>query len=127
MARAAGADGLAVAGQIMSILRRSPEFRESVVAHDSGERPIMVAAIDDRLEEVVDRIRAVGLPLTLCVPGGSASITVMTVRAGGTAEQAAAWTPAPADATLGMIVSRFWTDSTAKFRLAGSELALELA
>lgn len=130
MTEAVDSDRLAAAGLMMSILRKSPLVRESVAAHESGERPILVASIDDPLEEVVERIHGVGLPLTLCVLGGSASMTVMTVTAD-VPEREAEWESAPPNATIGMVVAHFWTKSSASFRVpdltAGRELALQLA
>jgi hypothetical protein len=62
MARVVDADRLAGAGEIMSILRRRPSVRELASAQESGERPILVAAIDDPLQAVLDRIDAIGPP-----------------------------------------------------------------
>jgi hypothetical protein len=130
MTEAVEPDRLAAARLMMSILRESPSVRESVAAHESGERPILVASIDDPLEDVVERIHGVGLPVTLCVLGGSASMTVMTVRAD-VPEQEAGWESAPPNATIGMIVAHFWLKSSASFRVpdlaANRELALQLA
>jgi hypothetical protein len=69
MARAVDADRLAAAGEIMSILRGRPSVREAIAAHVSGERPILVASIDDPLQAVLDRIAATGSPLDLVRDG----------------------------------------------------------
>lgn len=131
MARAVDADRLAAAGEIMSILRGRPSVRESIAAHESGERPILVTSIDDPLQAVLDRIAATGPPLTLCVTAGSTSMTVITVRAVAPGEQEASWKPMPTDATLRDLVSRFWAEIPVTFQLsdpvAKSALALELA
>ena len=50
MARSVDTERLEAAGQIMLLLRRSPSFREIVAAHESGERPILVALADDPLQ-----------------------------------------------------------------------------
>jgi hypothetical protein len=130
MAKTVDAAGLAAARQIMLLLRRNPSIRESVAAQESGEQPILVASIDDPLTEVIERINAVGLPVTLCVTAGSASMTVLTVRAGIAGEEAG-WEPVPPNATIGVVVSRFWMKSSATFRVpdptADLELNLQLA
>jgi hypothetical protein len=131
MARTVDADRLAAAGEIMSILRGRPSVRESIAAHESGERPILVTSIDDPLQAVLDRIAGTGPPLTLCVTAGSTSMTVITVRAVAAGEQEASWKPMPPDATLRNLVSRFWAEIPVTFQLsdpvAKSALALELA
>jgi hypothetical protein len=131
MARAVDADRLAAAGEIMSILRGRPSVRESIAAHESGERPILVTSIDDPLQAVLDRIAATGPPLTLCVTAGSTSMTVIAVRAVAPGEQEASWKPMPPGATLRDLVSRFWAEIPVTFQLsdpvAKSALALELA
>jgi hypothetical protein len=105
MTRSVDTDRLAAAGQIMLLLRRSSSFREIVSAHESGERPILIALVDDALQEVVERIHDIGLPVALVVQG-PASLTVMTVNAR-EAESDVVWEPAPADATIGTVLSRF--------------------
>jgi hypothetical protein len=131
MTRAVDADRLAAAGEIMSILRGRPSVREAIAAHVSGERPILVASIDDPLQAVLDRIAATGPPLTLCVTAGSTSMTVITVRAVAPGEQETSWKPMSPDATLRSLVSRFWAEIPVTFQLsdpvAKSALALELA
>jgi hypothetical protein len=106
MARMVDADRLAAARQVMLMLRRSPSLRATIAAHESGERPILIALIDDPLEEVVDRIHGIGLPVTLVVPSRAESPTVMTVRAGDP-EHDDLWEPAPTGATIGLVVSHF--------------------
>jgi hypothetical protein len=106
MARTVDAKRLAAAGQIMIMLRQSPLFRETVAAHESGERPILVALPDDPLEEVIDRIHAIGLPVTLVVPGESENPTVITVHAR-EPEQGVIWEEATPGATIGLVVSHF--------------------
>ena len=131
MTRAVDANRLAAAGEIMSILRGRPSVRESIAAHESGERPILVTSIDDPLQAVLDRITATGPPLTLCVTAGSTSMTVITVRAVTSGEQEASWKPMPPDATLRSLVSRFWAEIPVTFRLsdpvAKRELEMEFA
>jgi predicted transcriptional regulator len=105
MARAVGADQLAAARQAMLMLRRSASFRDTVAAHESGERPIVIVSADDRLDEVVERIRGVGLPVTLVVPGEGENPTVMTVHE--REPQQEIWESMPADVTIGVVVSRF--------------------
>ena len=130
MARTVDADRLAAARQIMSMLRRSPSFRSAVPEHDSGERPILIASIDEPLEEVIERIHAVGLPVMLFVPGGSASMTVMIVDSH-SPEQESLWEPAPPDATIGFLVSHFWMQRAAASRVpdptANRDLFVQLA
>jgi hypothetical protein len=130
MARTVDADRLAAARQIMSMLRRSPSFRSAVPEHDSGDRPILIASIDDPLEEVIQRVHAIGLPLMLFVPGGSASMTVMIVNTD-SPEQGSLWEQAPPDATIGLLVSHFWTQRAAAFRVpdpaANRDLFVQLA
>jgi hypothetical protein len=106
MARTVDTHRLAVTGQILLMLRQSAPFREIVAAHESGERPILVALVDDSLDEVVERIHDIGLPVTLVVPSASGSPTVMTVKARDP-EQEVRWQPAHPDATIGLIVSHF--------------------
>jgi hypothetical protein len=124
------ADRLAGAGEIMSILRRRPSVRESISAQESGERPILVASIDDPLQIVLDRINAIGPTLTLCVTAGSTSMTVITVRNVATGEQEPSWRPMPPGTTLRSLVSRFWAEIPVTFQLSDPvgkrHLALEL-
>ncbi len=80
MVREVGRDRLLAARQVVSMLLEPP-FRESVPDSAAGKRPILVASMDDRMEELLHRIRSIGLPVALCVRGGSASMTVATVRA----------------------------------------------
>jgi hypothetical protein len=105
MTRSVDTDRLAAAGQIMLLLRQSPSFREIVSAHESGERPILIALVDDSLEEVVERIHSIGLPVMLVVQE-PATLTVMAVNAR-EAESDVVWAPAPANATIGNVLSRF--------------------
>jgi hypothetical protein len=90
----------------MLMLRQSPRLRETIAAQESGERPILIALADDPLEEVVDRIQEIGLPVTLVVPGEESNPTVMTVRARDP-HQEDLWEPTPTGATIGLIVSQF--------------------
>ena len=111
------------------MLRQSPLFRETVAAHESGERPILIVSIDDPLDEVVERIDDIGLPVTVVMPGGAASPTVMTVHARDP-DQEILWEPAPAGATIGLVVSQFGKKRPAAVRVpdpsANRELLLEL-
>jgi hypothetical protein len=129
MARMVNADRLAAARQVMLMLRQSPRLRETIAAHESGERPILIALAEDPLEEVVDRIHDIGLPVTLVVPGEASSPTVMIVRARDP-KQEDLWEPTPTDATIGLIVSRFHQMQPAAVGVSGtsadSELVLQL-
>jgi hypothetical protein len=106
MARGVGADRLAAARQVMSMLRQSPSFREIIAANASGERPIVIVSIDDPLEEVVDRIWSIGLPVALVVPGEGRSPTVLTVHERDP-QREVPWEPAPAGATIGLVIEQF--------------------
>jgi hypothetical protein len=108
MARTVDTDRLAALRQVLLMLRRSSSFRETIAAHESGERPILIALIADPLSEVVERIHAVGLPVSLVVPGESGIPTVMTVTARHPQQQVGfRWEEAHPDATMGLIVSHF--------------------
>src|SRR5512132_4179473 len=107
---------LAAAGQIMTMLRKGPAFRDTVAAQEAGERPILIASIDDSLQEVIDRIHAIGPPVTLFVPGGSTSMTVISVRVV-TGDEGAKWKQVPPDATMRTLVSQFWAQIPITFQL----------
>jgi hypothetical protein len=127
MGKAVDTDRLAAARQIMSKLRENESFRDSVVAHDLGERPIVVALIDDPIEEVMARMKAIGLPVTLCVPGGSTSMTVVTVRPADAEEPSAESTPVAPGITVGMVMSYMWVKGgTVTFHVAEPAADLEL-
>ena len=125
MARTVDADRLAVARQVMLMLRQSRALRETVAAHESGERPILIALIDDPLKEVVDRIHDIGLPVTLVVPDELANPTVMTVRARDPKREDR-WEPAPRDATIGLVVSQFRKERPAAVGVPGPSADREL-
>jgi hypothetical protein len=123
MARALGASRLAAARQVISLLHGSRSFRESVVPQESGERPILLASIDDSMQKVLERIKAIGLPVTLCVPGGSTSISVVTVRAAEAHEHTSDPVEVQPETTVGMFISYVWVKGTVTFYVA--ELATE--
>ena len=132
MARTVDTDRLAVTGQILLMLRQSPSFRELVSAHESGDRPILVALVDDLLVEVIERIHAIGLPITLVVPDESGTPTVMTVTARDPEQEIGVrWAPAHPDATIGLVVSHFSKEGSKPLELsdpvaANRELVLQI-
>ena len=128
MARTVDADRLAAARQVMLMLRKSSALRETVAAHESGEQPILIALVEEPLEDVVDRIHDIGLPVTLVVPTETGGPTVMTVRARDP-EREDRWEAAPPGATIGLIVSRFRKERRAAMGVSGPtdrELVLQL-
>ena len=116
MTRAVSRNRLLAARDVVSMLRRDPSFRESVVANTAGERPILVASVEDRMSELLTRIRRIGLPVTLYVRGGSASMTVATIRAVEADEH-----PRPqairSDITVGVFIANVWEKSSLIFRV----------
>ncbi len=110
-------DRLQTARNVVSKLREDPAFRESIAANEAGERPIVVASIDDRMQGLLERIGAIGLPVTLCVQGGSASMTVATIRATEPQDHAEESTPVHPEASVGVFISYVWMKGSATIHL----------
>lgn len=117
MAEAVSRDRLQTAREVVSKLREDPAFGESIVANESGQRPILVASIDDSMRELLQRIGSIGLPVTLCVRGGSASITVATIRAIEIHDHQAESEAIHPKATVGMFISYVWQRGSVTFHL----------
>jgi hypothetical protein len=110
-------DRLQTARNVVSKLREEPAFRELIVANETGERPIVVASIDDPMRDLLRRIHAIGLPVTLCVQGGSASLTVATIRATEPHDNPDDSTPIHPEAPVGMFVAYVWMKGSVTMHL----------
>jgi hypothetical protein len=117
MAEAVSQDRLQTAREVVARLREDPAFGGSIVANEAGERPILVASIDDSMRELLKRIGSIGLPVTLCVRGGSASMTVATVRAIEPHDHPAESEAIHPKATVGMFISYVWVKGSVAFHL----------
>jgi hypothetical protein len=134
MARAVNRDRLLAAREVLSMLRHDPSFRDTVVADESGERRILVASLDDPMGELLRRVQSTGLPVTLCVRGGSTnrSMTVATMRPVEPADHPADSTPIDPGANVGMFVCYLWEKRSVVFHLEAykaqpADFELELA
>jgi antitoxin (DNA-binding transcriptional repressor) of toxin-antitoxin stability system len=107
VARKLSRNRLLAARDVLSLLRRDPSFRDSVVANTSGERPILVASVEDHLSELLERVRRIGLPVTLYVRGGTATKTVVTIRTAETDEHPQSEAIRP-DITVGVFIAHMW-------------------
>jgi hypothetical protein len=119
MARAVSRDRLLAAREILSRLRHDPSFRETVVADAKGERQILIASIDDPMGELLKRVQSTGLPVTLCVRGGSASrsMTVATMRPVEPDDHPVDSTPIDPGANVGMFICYLWEKRSVVFHL----------
>jgi hypothetical protein len=119
MARAVSRSRLRAARDVVSMLRRDPSFRQSIPANASGERPIVVASVEDRLSDLLERIRRIGPPVTLYVRGGPATKTVVTVRTLGAGEGSPTEAIRP-DITVGVFIAHVWEKGgSMSFHVAG--------
>jgi hypothetical protein len=110
---------LLAARDVVSLLRSDPCFRESIVANTSGERPILVASVEDRMSELLGRVRRVGVPATLYVRGGTTSKTVVTLRAAEAEEHPRSEAIRP-DITVGVFIAQVWEKGGSMlFHIAG--------
>src|SRR5688572_22984987 len=62
MARGVSQERLRAAREVVSLLRRDPSFRESVAVNEAGDRPIVVATLDERMDDLLRRVVAAGPP-----------------------------------------------------------------
>lgn len=98
---------LLAARDVVSLLRSDPSFREAIVANTSGERPILVASVEDRMSELLGRVSRIGVPVTLYVRGGTTSKTVVTLRAAAADEHPRSEAIRP-DITVGVFIAQVW-------------------
>jgi len=117
MAEAVSRDRLQTAREVVSRLRDDSAFGESIVVNESGQRPILVASIDDSMRELLQRIGSTGLPVTLCVCGGSTSMTVATIRATEPHDHSAESAAIHPKATVGMFIAYVWEKGSVVFHL----------
>jgi hypothetical protein len=117
MASGISQDRLQAAREVVTLLRTDRSFRDSIVVNPCGERPILVATVDDPMEDVLRRVESTGLPVTLCVRAGSASITVATLRPVEPDDHPGDSTPIDPRASVGMFISLVWMNRTVAFHL----------
>jgi hypothetical protein len=118
MSREVSDDRLATAREVVAMLRMNPDFRSSVAINSSGECPIVVASVDDAVSEIVQRIEAIGTPVTLCVRAGSSSMTVATIKEASAGEPSRDLHHVAPSATIGMFIAYLWQTGTFTFNIA---------
>ncbi len=117
MASGISRDRLQAAREVVTLLRTDRTFRDSIAVNQSGERPILVANVEDPMEDVLRRVEATGLPVTLCVRAGSASMTVATLRPVGPDDHPVDSQAIDPGACVGMFISLVWMKGTVAFHL----------
>lgn len=110
-------DRLAAAREVVTLLRTDRSFRDAIAVNPSGERPILVATVDDSMKDVLKRVESTGLPVTLCVRAGSASVTVATLRPVEPDDHPIDSQPIDPAASVGVFVSLVWMKGTVAFHL----------
>lgn len=117
MASGISQDRLQAAREVVTLLRTDRPFRDSIAVNSSGERPVLVATVDDAMEDVLRQVESTGLPVTLCVRAGSASITVATMRPVEPDDHPVDSQPIAPGSCVGMFISLVWMKGTVAFHL----------
>lgn len=102
---AARSERLAAARRAGKLMRES-DFRESLATAPSGEARVIAATLEEKLGDVFSRVDRVGLPTTICVPLGSASVASVVLSKTTEEEEDGLDTQGCGpDATVGMLLS----------------------
>jgi asparagine synthetase B (glutamine-hydrolysing) len=121
MARGVSQERLRAAREVVSLLRRDPSFRESVAVNEAGDRPIVVATLDERMDDLLRRVVAAGPPpVTVCFfrSGGSRSMVLATMHPNEPADgRSAESVPVEPSVTVAMFLAWAWQMGTATFHL----------
>jgi hypothetical protein len=108
---------LEAAREMVTLLRTDRSFRDSIAVNTSGERPILVANAEDPMSDLLKRLESTGLPVTLYVRGGSASVTVATLSPIEAPVRPTDSQPIDPGACVGMFISLLWMKGTVTFHL----------
>jgi hypothetical protein len=130
MARGVSEDRLQAMREVVSRLGRDPAFRESIPANPDGERPIVVATPDERMDDLLRRVVAAGKPpVTVCIRhSGSRSMLIGTLQRAHLGDGASAVSlPVPPSMTVGEFSSLTWTKGVTAFHLEASKSKQEPA
>jgi hypothetical protein len=120
MARGVSQDRLQAMREVVSLLGQDPSFRESIPVNPDGERPIVVATPDERMDDLLRRVVAAGAPpVTVCVRhSGSRSMLIATLQPAHPADGVPVESqPIPPSMTVGEFSSLSWSKGTAAFHL----------
>jgi hypothetical protein len=125
MARGVSQDRLQAMREVVSLLGRDPSFRKSIAVNPDGERPIVVATLDDRMDDVLRRVVTSGPPpVTVCVRrGGERSMLVASMQPAHPVADGPPVESVPVDPgmTVGMFIALTWPKGTTTFHLERSK------